>query len=140
MEVDFERLLKERNAAGGFLRLLGVRTVEASYGHAVIELAVEEKHLNPFGAVHGGCLYSLCDTASGVCALACGVASVTSTGSIQYLRPAMHVQKLIAEATLLKGGKRLLINEVTVCDENGLLLAKATITQCILEGNQPPAE
>lgn len=41
----------------------GCRVVEAGPGHAVCEFDIEEKHLNGFGGVMGGAIFTLADFA-----------------------------------------------------------------------------
>ena len=51
-----------------FLNLLGVKLHRMSDGEGEISLAVEEKHLNTWGSVHGGVLLSLADAAMAIAA------------------------------------------------------------------------
>jgi len=48
-----------------FAELLGMRAKFIGDGRARFELAVEPKHLNPHGTLHGGVVYSLADSAMG---------------------------------------------------------------------------
>ncbi|NLL86305.1 MAG: PaaI family thioesterase, partial [Syntrophomonadaceae bacterium] len=47
---------------GPFFKLLSMKVCEIGLGYARVELDLEEKHLNPFGGVHGGVYSSLIDT------------------------------------------------------------------------------
>ena len=113
----------------GFSELLGTEVEYEASGEARVVLNIEPRHRNPAGAVHGGCVYALCDCASGRCTFAGGIPSVSCNASIQYMRSTIGVKKLIAEAKTVKAGARLYFNEVTVTDENGTLVAAAQITQ-----------
>ena len=53
-------------AATGFRRLLGYRTAEWREGHAVLEMDLDERHMNRAGVLHGGALATLIDTACGL--------------------------------------------------------------------------
>ena len=119
-------LIRRENS--GFNRELGIRFAELKEGYARAELTITSKHLNPYGAVHGGCIFSLMDTAGGAAAVARGNRISTSSGSISFMNAATQSEKLIAEAEELKNGKHLLVYDVTVKDESGRLIAKSTIT------------
>lgn len=49
----------------GFNALLGYRLAEWRDGHAVLELAVDERHHNRAGIVHGGVLMTMLDVTCG---------------------------------------------------------------------------
>ena len=49
-----------------FAELLGMRAKSVGDGRARFELAVEPRHLNPDGTLHGGVAYSLADSAMGL--------------------------------------------------------------------------
>ena len=72
---------------------------------------------NGTGAVHGGAIVSLCDTVFYV-ALASiyGREQETTTASltVQFLSPALPPHDLIAEANVLKAGRRIVYGEVYV--------------------------
>ena len=72
---------------------------------------------NGTGAVHGGAIVSLCDTCFYV-ALASlyGHDQPTATASLtcSFLRPALPPHDLLAHATVLKAGRRIVYGEVNV--------------------------
>jgi uncharacterized protein (TIGR00369 family) len=49
----------------GYQELLGYRLIRWEEGLAEMELAIDDRHLNRAGVVHGGVLMSLLDTVSG---------------------------------------------------------------------------
>ena len=55
---------------------------------------MDDRHLNPLGTVHGGCLYTLADTVAGFAAASCGFEGPTLSGNMYFLRPTMGVKKL----------------------------------------------
>jgi len=133
MKTDFEKIKYHRNEETGYYRLLGMKIATIEKGHVIVEMTLSAEHMNQDGAVHGGCLYSMCDAASGACASTLGVRSVTSSASIQYLRSTDELNtKLYAEASVLKAGSKVIVNEVTVCSENGTMLAKAAVSQFVV--------
>jgi uncharacterized protein (TIGR00369 family) len=72
---------------------------------------------NPSGGIHGGAIVSLCDTCFYV-ALASiyGGEQETTTAALQcnFLYPARPPHDLVAEAVVLKAGRRIVYGEVKV--------------------------
>lgn len=125
--MDYEQLRIARNEDKGFNKYLGFEYAEIKDGYARVELTLEPKHLNPKGEVHGGCIFSLMDTAGGVAAITKGNLATTSSAHINFLNSG-HCGKLVAVATEVKSGKSLMVFEVEVRDENEKLLSKGTFT------------
>ena len=115
---------KDRFAAGS-----GMTVEEVSPGRAVISLCLTEAHRNAVGGVMGGVLLTMAD-------FACAVASHFGPGAGQHVSADAHVsflnpcrgQTLRAEATRLKGGKKLSWYEVLIRDEGDTLIARAAFT------------
>jgi uncharacterized protein (TIGR00369 family) len=118
-----------------------IRTVERGRAHIEIELC--EKHLQPFGAVHGGVFASLIDAAA-FWALYYDIedetAGVTTVDlKLNFLAPAT-TGRLIGRGRQIKMGKTLGYAEAEVTDESGRLLAHGTSTVIILPGKLLTAE
>lgn len=109
----------------GYIKYNHLHFTELSEGSARAEVEVDEDLLNPMGSVHGGCLFSVCDTVGGTAAMTHGVAVTTTMGTISYLNPAAGCGKLYAEAVELKAGRTLFRYDVFVRDEQGVLICKA---------------
>ena len=122
---DLKKIIQRENV--GFNRELGIHLLDVCDSFARAEIEIEEKHLNPFGIVHGGCIFSLMDTVGGIAACTQGNAVTTSSCSVSFLN-AGSGKKLIAQAEKIKNGKNLLVYDVTVTDENETLIAKSTLT------------
>jgi uncharacterized protein (TIGR00369 family) len=105
---------KER---GNFVALLDLQLVSMDHGKAVMRMPFRQEITNGTGAVHGGAIVSLCDTVFYV-ALASiyGREQQTTTVSLQcnFLSPALPPNDLIAEAEVLKSGRRVVYGEVYV--------------------------
>ncbi len=52
---------------GGYQETLGYTTKQLDDGRWVVELDLDDKHLNHYGFAHGGIALALLDTAGGVC-------------------------------------------------------------------------
>jgi uncharacterized protein (TIGR00369 family) len=115
---------------------MNVRTIE--FGRCTLELDLAEKHLNPFGGLHGGVYSSAIDTA----------AYWASYGSVPedmgLISVDLHVDnisavqsgKLIVEGRLIKAGRMVCFSEATVKDKKGKLLAHGTSKQLVTSGLQ----
>ncbi len=105
---------KER---GDFVALLDVKLESVGKGKAVMRMPFREEITNGTGAVHGGAIVSLCDTVFYI-ALASiyGRDQETTTASLtcSFLAPALPPHDLMAEASVLKAGRRIVYGEVYV--------------------------
>jgi uncharacterized protein (TIGR00369 family) len=118
MSIDFSRAPhaweKER---GNFVLLLDLKLEKVEHGKAVMRMPFRPEITNGTGAVHGGAIVSLCDTTFYV-ALASiyGRDQDTSTVALQcnFLAAAKPPHDLIAEARVLKAGRRIVYGEVYV--------------------------
>jgi uncharacterized protein (TIGR00369 family) len=100
-----------------FIRTLDLRLEYVELGKARMRMPFREEITNIVGGVHGGAIVSLCDTCFYI-ALASiyGREQDTTTASIScsFLRPALPPHDLIADATVLKPGRRIVYGEVHV--------------------------
>ena len=90
------------------------------------------------GTLHGGILCDICDAAMGI-ALATTLEDdqsfTTMELKINFFRP-VWTSKLTAEATVIQRGKTTAYVECTVTHENTKLVAKASSTCMILNGQR----
>jgi len=103
-------------------------------GSALLEIELEERHLQPFGVVHGGVFATIIDAAAFWAVYPeidenMGMTSVDL--KLNYLAPAV-TGKLIARGSRIKNGKTLGLGEASVTDESGKLLAHGTSTLIVL--------
>ena len=112
-----------------FVVFLDLRLEELAPGVAVMRLPFRTEVANGAGAVHGGAIASLCDTAFYVAhATVFGWEQPTVTTSLtcNFLAPARRGAALVARANVLKGGKRIVYGEVSV-HAGETLVAHATV-------------
>ena len=112
-----------------FVELLDLRLESVGDGRAVMRMPYRSQISNGTGAVHGGAIVSLCDTCFYL-ALASiyGRDQDTTTAALQcnFLAPALPPDDLVAEATVLKAGRRIVYGEVQV-RSGAKLVAHATL-------------
>jgi uncharacterized protein (TIGR00369 family) len=116
-----------------------VFTVEAAgHGAARMRMAYHERFLRPGGTISGPSMFALADLAMYAAVLSAigpRAQAVTINLSINFLRRP-EPRDMLAEAKLLKLGKRLAVGEIALhCDGHDELSAHATATYSI-----PPAD
>jgi uncharacterized protein (TIGR00369 family) len=111
-------------------RLLGLVMVHLEPGRAVFAMAVDERHHNPLGTLHGGVYCDLADAAMGwayAATLAEDESFTTIELKINFLR-AVRQGTVTAEANVIKAGANVGYVEGEVKDQDGRLVAKAACT------------
>lgn len=125
-----------------FVELLDLKLEKVEKGRAVMRMPYRTQITNPTGAVHGGAIVALCDTCFYV-ALASiyGRDQDTTTVSLQcnYLAPAIAPHDLIAEAKVLRAGRRICYGEVLV-RSGDKLVAHATLNFLNSYPNEKPKQ
>ncbi|MBC5815825.1 MAG: PaaI family thioesterase [Candidatus Eremiobacteraeota bacterium] len=100
-----------------FVELLDLHLEGMGKGTAIMRMPYRPEISNGTGAVHGGAIVSLCDTVFYI-ALASiyGRDQDTTTAALQcnFLAPALPPHDLIAEAKVIKAGRRIVYGEVFV--------------------------
>jgi len=131
-----------------FFSLLSMEIKDLKWGASLLEVQLEEKHLQPFGNVHGGVMASLVDAATFWATfpqVENGLGLTTVEIKVNYLAP-VQKGKLIAGGRCIKMGKTLALGEAFVRDEGERLIAHGTSTMMVLPGlhvpgykNRPPS-
>ena len=130
-----ERYIKV-NEMDTFGKDAGIEITDGDIGYCKGEITLDERHLNPLGTVHGGCLYTLADTMSGFAAGSYGSGGgPTMSGNMYFLRPTMGVKKLICEARVIKNGRRIRVVEATIYVDNGEEIARSVMEYMDLQKN-----
>ncbi|WP_323809228.1 PaaI family thioesterase [Arthrobacter sp. CDRTa11] len=111
-------------------QLVNMTLVEAEPGTATFTCLPDESHYNPIGAVHGGLVCTLLDSALG-----CAVQTTLPQGQgytsieikVNYLRPIRAGSGLLTcVGVVSKAGSRVAFAEGTVTDGSGKLVATAS--------------
>ncbi|MCH8559932.1 hydroxyphenylacetyl-CoA thioesterase PaaI [Nesterenkonia sp. LB17] len=104
---------------------LGIVVLTADPGHARISMVIREDMTNGFDIAHGGMLFALADTCF---AMACnhpsldeGTITVASGVDINFLKPALLGETIIAEAIGVANTGRSGVYDVTITRGEDLL-------------------
>ncbi len=110
-------------SADAAAQALGIRLVEAELGLATVTMAVTPAVVNGLGMCHGGVMFTLADTAMAIASNSCGVKTLASAATIEFLAPAQVGDTLTATCReLLKPG-RSAVNDAVVVNQHGDTLA-----------------
>lgn len=102
-----------------FFKFTGMQAVKYAKDEVIGKVEIKEELKNLAGSVHGGMLYTLCDTFAGALAAIYAECKVVTVNShIEFLRPAI-TDTLYCKATVLKLGRNFLRTQGDVYDENG---------------------
>ncbi len=118
-----------------YFDLQSMTVEDLSPGASRLEIALAQKHLQPFGLVHGGVFSSLVD-AAGFWAcyslLEPGLGLTTVEMKLNYLAPAQD-GLMVGLGCCIKMGRSLCLAEARVEDQDGRLLAHGTVTLMVLK-------
>ncbi len=121
-----------------YFSLLAMEIVSLEAGRSVLKIEVQEKHLQPYGMVHGGVYSSMMDAAcfwAGYTEIDEPLGLTTVEMKLNYLAPASS-GIFIAKGNVLKSGKTLCLSEATIIDQKNKLLAHGTATMMVLQSLQ----
>jgi 1,4-dihydroxy-2-naphthoyl-CoA hydrolase len=128
--------LLEAKAAwkGTLVSLLGIEFVEVTRERVIAELAIRDELRTVGGALHGGVLMAFADTIGAVATIAnLSPGSTTSTlESKTNFLGAGRAGLVRAETTPVHVGRRTMVWQTRVTDENARLLSLTTQTQIVL--------
>jgi uncharacterized protein (TIGR00369 family) len=131
VEKSIEDLIDAVLIRSPVARGLGIALAEIARDRVVLRLPFSADNITVGTIVHGGVIATLIDTAAAAASVS-GLAvapkgAATSNLTITYLAPADGCD-LTAEATVLRRGKRQTVEEVTVYDDAGTMIAKGLVT------------
>ena len=126
-----QKIMAFLNANDVFCLDNGIQLEEVSEERSVARVAIGPHLLNASDVVQGGAIFALCDLAFAGVANSGNERTVAQNASISYLRPGTG-RELVATAKLIHRGRRTAVIAVEVVNDDGKLIAMATITGCPL--------
>lgn len=139
MEITPERLrlIREKFETNHFPRSLGIELDMIEEGRARLSLEVTQRHLQLAGVMHGGAIATLIDTAVAFAIVGAsepGARFTTIEMKVNYLSP-IREGRVVAEAKLIRDGRRIVVSDCDVFDSKGQLAAKGLLTYMRLNGD-----
>ncbi|HEY51154.1 MAG TPA: PaaI family thioesterase [Dehalococcoidia bacterium] len=114
---------------------LNMQLLELQPGYSKVMLKVLPEHGNFNGVTFGGIIMAVADQAFGYAVNSVRRPNVASQFNIHFIAPARAGDDLIAEGRVVRSGRRVSIAEMTVTNQDGKLIAKATGTTIPLGQN-----
>ncbi len=128
MPADFVSELKTKGKNEPIAAFLGMRLLELAPGYVKVAMLVKPEFLNFNGLVFGGIITSLADQAFAYAVNSVSHPSYATQLNIHFLAAPKVGDELIAEGKVIKSSRRVGIAEMTVTNQEGKLIAKATGT------------
>jgi 1,4-dihydroxy-2-naphthoyl-CoA hydrolase len=128
------RMAKPETTPSGFAEEIGIEWIDLDPDNARARIKVEERHLQPFGIVHGGVFASLaeslCSAATYSAVAEEGMVAMGQANDTTFLRPATagHVT---ATAHTRHRGRTTWVWDVEISDEEGRVCALCRMTIAI---------
>ncbi|MBI4286535.1 MAG: PaaI family thioesterase [Chloroflexi bacterium] len=117
------KLRAQQEPIASFLKM---RLEELTPGYARVKMPMLPEYLNFNKVIYGGIVMSLADFAFAYASNSLALPSVASQFNIYFLAAAAVGDELTAECNVLKSGRRAAVSEITVTNQEGKLIAKAT--------------
>jgi uncharacterized protein (TIGR00369 family) len=135
LNPEYVEAVKREVNSCPYFSLLSMQVMGLNWGESRLEILVQEKHLQPFGMVHGGVFASLIDAAA-FWAVYTEVPEELGMTTVElklnYLAP-LSAGRMVASGKSLRVGKTLCLGEASILNEEGTLLAHGTSTMMILK-------
>jgi uncharacterized protein (TIGR00369 family) len=112
----------------GYGSFLGHEVSDVHSGAVSARFVPGSRHMNGFGATHGGTIAGLIDSVGGLAAMTTLKRVVTSELNVSYIRPSSENQELMASAMVVHSGRNLVRVSAEVSDTNGKLIATGNLT------------
>jgi uncharacterized protein (TIGR00369 family) len=125
-----------------YFSLLSMEIKDLQWGNAHLEIELSEKHLQPFGFVHGGAIASLMDAAAFWAVfpqVENGMGLTTVEVKVNYLAPAQK-GRLVAKGRCIRLGKTLALGEAEIRNAEGVLVAHGTATMMVVPDLKIPGQ
>ncbi|MFH1169447.1 MAG: PaaI family thioesterase [Chloroflexota bacterium] len=107
---------------------LNMRLLELTPGYARVAMKLAPEYQNFNGRVFGGIIMSLADQAFAFASNSVALPSAACQFNIHLIAGASVGDELTAECRVLHSGRRAGVSEVTVTNQEGKLIARATGT------------
>ena len=108
----------------GLSQSLGMKILDAGPAYAVVEMRLEDRHMNGFSIAHGGAVFALADTAFAHACNSDNVVTVAQHCQINFLQPGRVGDVLTATAKGRTHSGRTGLYDVTITGNNSAVIAE----------------
>lgn len=129
--VDNIARLKAAEAEEPIASFLKIKLVELNPGYAKVTMKLGPEHLNFNGMVFGGIVMAVADQAFAYATNSLVSPSIATQFNIHLISGAAAGDEITAECRVVKSGRRIGVSEMTVTNQTGKLIAKATGTTVV---------
>ncbi len=121
--------VKEKNEPiASFLKM---KLVELKPGYSKVTMKLLPEHVNFNGMVFGGIVMAIADQSFAYATNSLLMPSIATQFNIHLIAGAKVGDVLTAEGRVIKSGRRIGVTEMTVTNQDGKLIAKATGTTVV---------
>jgi acyl-CoA thioesterase len=123
--------LKASEAGEPIAEFLNMKLVELTPGYAKVTMKLTPEHMNFNGLVFGGIVMAVADQAFAYGTNSLARPSIATQFNIHLISGAAAGDELTAECRVIRSGRRIGVSEMTVTNQAGKLIAKATGTTVV---------
>lgn len=120
--------LREKAYIEPVASFLNIKLLELSEGYAKVSMQLTPNYMNFNGLIFGGIIMALADEAFAYASNTIVSPNIATQFNMHFITAAGKDDELTAECHVLKVGKRVCVSEMTVTNNTGKLIAKATGT------------
>ena len=102
--------------------------IEVGAGKARGIMRAEDFHLNPYGIIHGGAMFSLADTVAGATLMYVDKQISTVTASVNYTAPGLITDEIIADSEIIKDGRTISVVDIVIRNQEDKVLLSGQFT------------
>lgn len=119
-------------------KLLGIEVLDVREGFARGKLNVKNEHINLFGGIHGGILFTFADHVGGACGNSMGKKAVLVQSTTHFIKSAFEGDTIFAEATCTHKGRNVDRIDIKVSRENGDVIALMHMISFVKDESHEP--
>ena len=123
--IEKLRTMAEEEPIASFL---DTKLLELSPGYAKVSMRLRPEYANFNGFIFGGIIMSVADQAFAYASNTVVIPNVASQFNIHFIAGARVDDELVAECRVVKKGRRVCMSEMSVSNQDGKLIARATGT------------
>lgn len=128
LSIRDQKRLEKLNGLSLYQIHNNIEVIHLEKGHAKGILRAEDFHLNPYGIIHGGAMFSLADTVAGATLMYLDKQISTVTASVNYTAPGLITDEIIAESRVIKDGRTISVVDLVIRNQEEKVLLSGQFT------------